>query len=102
MNAVSQSLRTLAAYQREHADYGYVVQHPQNLTQAEMSVRAAEVREIATRLDELAAEGETRAVTYDEFDALRSRFLPLGKLPPGELVSAVAHAITAAEVARAG
>ncbi len=102
MNAVSKSLRTLATYQRDHADFGYVVQSPQNLTPAEMSARAAEVREIATRLDELAAEAEARQITYDEFDALRSRFLPLGKAPPGELVSAVAHAITAAEVARAG
>lgn len=100
MNAVSKSLRALAAYQRDNSGFGFVVSHPQNLPQLEIDARAVEVREIATQLDALALEAEGRSITYDEFDALRSRFHPLGKLPPGVLVHDVARAITAAEVAR--
>ncbi len=100
MDSVSTTLRALAAYQREHADFGYVVETPTILTPSEMAQRAAEVRQIASELESLADEAGRRAIAYDEFDVLRSRFRPLGKLPPGDLVSNVARAITAAEVVR--
>jgi hypothetical protein len=65
-----------------------------------MAERAAEVRRISAELQALADEAETRPISYDEFDTLRRQYQPLGKLPLGTLVSEVARAITAAEVAR--
>ncbi len=100
MNDISTSIRALTAYQREHADHGFVASLPALLTPSQMAQRTVEVLRIADALDTLASEADVRPVTYEEFNDLRALFQPLGKLPPGELVSHVAAAITAAELRR--
>jgi len=98
MNEISNALRAIASYQEEHADHGYFVHSPYILSEVERSMREAEVLKIARKLRTLADEAEARTIEYDEFDVLRAQFHPLGKLPPGALVSDVARAIVAAEL----
>jgi hypothetical protein len=100
VNDVSTALRAVAEYQLQHPDSGFVVTLPPSLTPAEMAERGAEVRRISAELQALADEAKARPISYDEFDALRRQYQPLGKLPLGALVSEVARAITAAEVVR--
>jgi hypothetical protein len=100
MNTVSEALGALAAYQREYASSGFVVRGPPILTEAERASREVEVRAVSDDIETLAAEAESRPITYNEIEPLLARFRAVGKFAPGEMVSKVARAIASAEAER--
>jgi hypothetical protein len=91
---------TLAAYQKEHAAYGFVVRGPYILSEEQRAAREAEVRAVVAEIEGLAVAAESRSIAHAEIDPLLARFREVGKHAPGELVSEVARAIATAEAER--
>ena len=98
MNEIAAALRAIAGYQREQLDGPIIVPTPRMLTPDEKAARKSTILDLIGELETLAADAEVRPIAHDEFFERQRRFLPLGKPVPQELTSAVARAITAAQV----
>jgi Helix-turn-helix len=93
---VRNTIRRLANYILENSTA--FVRGVKTPTIEEIDASTAAIRATAEALLQLAAESETRCVTYQEFEVLLKRLHELGSFPTNRRVSDVAHAIQGEEV----
>ena len=93
---VRNTIARLAEYILENSSA--FVRRVKTPTIEEINASTAAIRETAKALLRLAAESETRCVTYPEFESLLKRLHELGSYPTNRQVSDVAHAIHGEEL----
>jgi hypothetical protein len=94
---VRNTIRRLAEYILENS--AVFVRNERMPTVEEVQAKTAEIRAIGEALLRLAAESETRRVSYEgEFEVLLNRLHALGSYPTNRQVSDVAHAIYGEEI----
>jgi hypothetical protein len=93
---VRNTITRLATYILENSSV--FVRGVNSPTKKQIELQTATIRAVGEQMMQLAAESETRFVSYPEFEALLSRLHKLGFYPTNRQVSDVAHAIQGEEI----